>query len=148
MKEWQLSQHVWQGDFLSGDKATNGSGEANEGQFALVLMDYVHTPNMTYLCVVPSRWNTLSISTPLLYIPSIRGFRYAIHHVSGLVHDSSFCLLVCLGPVPPDTLPSIHLHVQLLMLCCDDFLQCQEAAPIPSHLETLYILLLSTNHMK
>lgn len=150
MKEGQLSQHVWQGDFLSGDKAPNGSGEANEVQFALALMDYVHTPNMTYLCLVSSHWNKLSISTPLLYIPLIGDCQSAFHCVSGLVHDSSFCLLVGLTPpppVPPDTLPSIHLHVQLLMPFCDNFPPCQEAASIPLQLQySVYVIVEYTSH--
>lgn len=110
MKEGQLSQHVWQGDFLSGDKAPNGSGEANEVQFALALMDYVHTPNMTYLCLVPSHWNKLSISTPLLYIPLIGDCQSAFHRVSGLVHDSSFCLLVGLTAPPPSSTRHSPIH--------------------------------------
>lgn len=65
----------------------------------------------------------------------------------GLSVDSSFCPLVCLSPVPPDTLPSIHFLVQLLMLRCDNFRQCQEAAPIPSQLEnSVYIIVKHKSH--
>lgn len=85
-----VTARLARGFFFSGDKATNGNGEANKGQFALALMDYAHTPNMTYLCVVPSCWNELCISTPLLYIPPIRGFQYAIRHGSGLVCGFQF----------------------------------------------------------
>lgn len=110
-------------------------------------MDYVHTPNMTYLCVVPSCWNKLYISTPLLYIPPIRGFQYAIRHGSGLVCGFQFLPFGVSQPCSTRHSASIHLHVQLLMLCCDNFLQCQEAAPIPSQLEnSVYVIVKHKSH--
>lgn len=61
-------------------------------QFALALMDYVYTPDMMYLCLVPKHWRKHSHTAILI----TGNFRYILQDLSEPVRDSSFCLLVCL----------------------------------------------------